>query len=51
MDVIGDVALRAGLALHELTPDSSSLEELFLGWTGGSGAIDVRETAKEVVSS
>ncbi len=33
MDDIGELALRAGIALHELTPDAGSLEELFLGWT------------------
>jgi ABC-2 type transport system ATP-binding protein len=30
---IGDRAQLAGIALHELTPSSGSLEELFLGWT------------------
>src|SRR5918995_6203596 len=33
-DVIGNVALAAGVALHELAAHTSSLEELFLGWTG-----------------
>jgi ABC-2 type transport system ATP-binding protein len=32
---IGDRACAAGIALHELSPGSGSLEELFLGWTGG----------------
>lgn len=31
---VGDVALRAGVALSELASDTSSLEDLFLGWTG-----------------
>ncbi len=31
---IGDRACAAGIALHELSPGSGSLEELFLGWTG-----------------
>lgn len=46
---IGDHALRAGIALHELTPSSGSLEELFLGWTD---ALD-RDPAnrEEVVAS
>ena len=34
MAQIGDRAARAGIALHELSPHSGSLEELFLGWTG-----------------
>ena len=50
MDLIGDVAFRSNVVIHELTADSSSLEELFLGWTATSGAIDIREPAKEMVS-
>jgi ABC-2 type transport system ATP-binding protein len=34
MDEVGDVALAAGIAIHELTADTSSLEDLFLSWTG-----------------
>jgi ABC-2 type transport system ATP-binding protein len=30
---IGDRACAAGIALHELSPQAGSLEELFLGWT------------------
>jgi len=30
---IGDRAWAAGIALHELSPQAGSLEELFLGWT------------------
>jgi ABC-2 type transport system ATP-binding protein len=30
---IGDRACAAGIALHELSPQTGSLEELFLGWT------------------
>ena len=30
---IGDRACTAGIALHELSPQAGSLEELFLGWT------------------
>ena len=30
---IGDRASAAGIALHELSPQAGSLEELFLGWT------------------
>jgi ABC-2 type transport system ATP-binding protein len=38
---IGDRACAAGIALHELSPQSGSLEDLFLGWTGDHGARDV----------
>ena len=31
---IGDLAFRAGLAVHELTPQSASLEEAFMALTG-----------------
>jgi ABC-2 type transport system ATP-binding protein len=31
---IGDQACEAGIALHELSAESGSLEDLFLGWTG-----------------
>jgi ABC-2 type transport system ATP-binding protein len=30
---IGDLACGQGIALHELSPQAGSLEELFLGWT------------------
>jgi ABC-2 type transport system ATP-binding protein len=33
IDEIGDRACAAGIALHELSPQAGSLEELFLGWT------------------
>ncbi|HEX6335456.1 MAG TPA: ATP-binding cassette domain-containing protein [Jiangellaceae bacterium] len=38
---IGDRACAAGIALHELSPQSGSLEDLFLGWTGDHQAHDV----------
>ncbi len=34
---IGDRACAAGIALHELSPQAGSLEELFLSWTGTDG--------------
>ncbi|AXT85012.1 ABC transporter ATP-binding protein [Aeromicrobium sp. A1-2] len=42
---IGDRACAAGIALHELSPQAGSLEELFLDWTSiepdaGAGAAD-----------
>jgi ABC-2 type transport system ATP-binding protein len=46
---IGDRAQLAGIALHELTPSSGSLEELFLGWTDGADAD--RTDPEEVLSS
>jgi ABC-2 type transport system ATP-binding protein len=50
IDEIGDRAFEAGIALHELSPHSGSLEELFLGWTGVTTAEDVTVLTKEVVS-
>jgi ABC-2 type transport system ATP-binding protein len=38
---IGDRACEAGIALHELSAESGSLEDLFLGWTGDARAGDV----------
>jgi ABC-2 type transport system ATP-binding protein len=35
---IGDRACAAGIALHELSPQAGSLEELFLGWTSTDSA-------------
>jgi ABC-2 type transport system ATP-binding protein len=40
IETIGELALRSGVALRELAPDTSSLEELFLGWTGGPTPMD-----------
>ena len=50
IDTIGDVAFRAGIAVHELSRDSSSLEELFLGWTGAGHTMQSRERSREEVS-
>ncbi len=36
LDQIGDLALSAGVAVHELTQSAGSLEELFLNWTNSS---------------
>ena len=43
---IGDVAFHAGVPVHELAPDASSLEDLFLRWTDDAGG---PARAKEVV--
>ncbi len=50
---IGDRACAAGIALHELSPQAGSLEELFLGWTstdstpaGGTDTIEAAHTTE-----
>jgi ABC-2 type transport system ATP-binding protein len=60
IDVIGDRACNAGIALHELTPQAGSLEELFLDWTstdhhhashdtGAATSADMAETERQGV--
>lgn len=49
MEQIGDLALSAGIAIHELTQSAGSLEELFLGWT--DQAQQPHATVSEEVSS
>jgi ABC-2 type transport system ATP-binding protein len=52
---IGDRACAAGIALHELSPQAGSLEELFLDWTTNDNTHDdgdtaeVAETARQAV--
>ena len=50
---IGDRACAAGIALHELTHESGSLEDLFMGWTENDKPHhqpkDVPEFEREVV--
>jgi ABC-2 type transport system ATP-binding protein len=53
---IGDRACAAGIALHELSPQAGSLEELFLDWTSsdhthvnGAGSADAAETERQAV--
>jgi ABC-2 type transport system ATP-binding protein len=53
---IGNRACTAGIALHELTAQTGSLEELFLDWTSndhthtdGADSADVSETERQVV--
>ena len=50
IDTIGDIAFRAGVALHELSADTSTLEELFMRWTGAD-SVDHQTARKEVVST
>ena len=37
-DAIGDLAMAAGIVLHELSPQVGSLEDLFMKWTGDEPA-------------
>ncbi len=53
---IGDRACAAGVALHELTPQAGSLEQLFLDWTsnddthrGRVDGVEVTEIERQVV--
>jgi ABC-2 type transport system ATP-binding protein len=47
---IGDSACEAGIALHELSAESGSLEDLFLGWTGDSMTGDIPDQSRVVES-
>lgn len=49
IDEIGERACSAGIALHELSSQSGSLEDLFLDWTGGESGAKVDHTQREVV--
>ena len=46
---IGDRALAAGIALHELSPHVGSLEDLFLGWTHSAETTDTPSVKREKV--
>jgi ABC-2 type transport system ATP-binding protein len=50
MDVVGEIALAEGVPLHELAADTSSLEELFLGWTGQGSPMRADVKTEEVAS-
>ena len=47
LDEIGDQAFRAGIALHELSPHTDSLEDRFFAWTGGAEHGGTQRNAKE----
>ncbi len=52
---VGDRALAAGIALHELSPQAGSLEDLFLGWTQNEATVppprkSLRQPIKEGAS-
>ncbi len=48
IEEIGDRAFQAGLPLHELSPHSGSLEELFLDWTSDAPQRDSGRANKEI---
>ncbi len=47
IDEIGERAHHAGVALHELSPHSGSLEELFLTWTSSDTGPDSGRSGRE----
>jgi ABC-2 type transport system ATP-binding protein len=38
---VGEISARAGIALHELSPQAGSLEDLFLSWTSDAVQVEV----------
>ncbi|MCH8900283.1 MAG: AAA family ATPase, partial [Acidobacteria bacterium] len=48
IDEIGEQAFHAGIAPHELSTRTGSLEELFLDWTSGEIRSDSSDIKKEV---
>ena len=49
IDEIGERAFRARIVLHELSPRTGSLEELFLDWTGDDTRRGSADGTKEVI--
>jgi len=47
LDEIGERAFGAGIALHELSPHTDSLEERFFAWTGDAAHGGTTSNAKE----
>lgn len=47
LEAIGDHAFRAGIALHELSRHTDSLEDRFFAWTGDAADGDTRSTTRE----
>jgi ABC-2 type transport system ATP-binding protein len=47
LDEIGDRAYSAGIALHELSRHTDSLEDRFFAWTGDAADADSQHTTKE----
>ena len=50
IDEIGEQAHTADIALYELSPQSGSLEDLFLGWTGGHDTAETPTPREEVLA-
>jgi ABC-2 type transport system ATP-binding protein len=47
LDEIGEQAFRAGIALHELSPHTDSLEDRFFAWTGDTADGRTQRNTKE----
>jgi ABC-2 type transport system ATP-binding protein len=47
LDEIGEQAFRAGIALHELSPHTDSLEDRFFAWTGDTADGETPSNTKE----
>jgi ABC-2 type transport system ATP-binding protein len=47
LDEIGEQAFRTGIALHELSRHTDSLEDRFFAWTGGAAAGGTKSNTKE----
>ena len=47
LDQIGEHAFEAGIALHELSPHTDSLEDRFFAWTGESGSNTLSSTKEK----
>jgi ABC-2 type transport system ATP-binding protein len=47
LDEVGERALRAGIALHELSRHTDSLEDRFFAWTGTAGGGGTQTNTKE----
>ncbi len=50
IDEIGEHAHTADIALYELSPQSGSLEDLFLGWTSGHDTVETPTPREEVLA-
>ena len=47
LDKIGEHAFRSGIALHELSPHTDSLEDRFFAWTGDAAHTESQNIKKE----
>ncbi len=46
---IGDLAMAAGIALHELSSETGSLEDLFFGWTQDEPAVPAGTSTPDTI--